>query len=52
MTDMPITDIAFQSGFNTLPSFCRAFKKYTTYSPSDYKKLRIKTHENSDGENI
>ena len=52
MTDMPITDIAFQSGFNTLPSFCRAFKKYTSYSPSDYKKLKIKTLENSDGENI
>lgn len=52
MTDMPITDIAFQSGFNTLPSFCRAFKKYTTYSPSDYKKLRIKTLENPHGESI
>ena len=38
ITDMPITDIAFQTGFNTLPSFCRTFKKYTNYSPSDYKK--------------
>ncbi len=39
MGDTAITDIAFQSGFNTLPSFCRAFKKYTGYSPSEYKKL-------------
>lgn len=45
MTDTSITDIAFQSGFNTLPSFCRAFKKYTKYSPSEYKKLRISTFE-------
>ncbi len=52
MTDTPITDIAFQSGFNTLPSFCRAFKKYTTYSPSEYKKLRSTTQENSDGDAI
>ncbi len=37
--DEAITEIAFQSGFNTLPSFCRAFKKYTGYSPSEYKKL-------------
>lgn len=38
-TDIPITEIAFQTGFNTLPSFCRTFKKYKNYSPSDYKKL-------------
>lgn len=45
MQDYPITDIAFQSGFNTLPSFSRAFKKYTNYSPSEYKKLRKETIE-------
>ena len=28
VTEKPITDIAFQTGFNTLPSFCRAFKKW------------------------
>ena len=39
--DMPVTDIAFRTGFNNLPSFCRTFKKYTNYSPSEYKKLRI-----------
>jgi AraC-like DNA-binding protein len=48
-TDMQVTDIAFHTGFNNLPSFCRTFKKYTNYSPSEYKKLRIseelKTHK-------
>ena len=39
--DMQVTDIAFRTGFNNLPSFCRTFKKYTNYSPSEYKKLRI-----------
>lgn len=47
VTDTPITEIAFQSGFNTLPSFCRAFKKITNYSPSEYKKLRLSTVENN-----
>lgn len=48
-TDMPITDIAFQTGFNTLPSFCRAFKKYTDCSPSEYKKLSVSSNtENHD----
>lgn len=41
MKDISITDIAFQTGFNTLPSFCRAFKKYTSHSPSEYKKIRL-----------
>lgn len=46
LTDMSVTEIAFQTGFNTLPSFCRTFKKYTSYSPSEYKKLRLSTIEN------
>ena len=45
ISDMPITEVAFQSGFNTLPSFCRAFKKYTAYSPTEYKKLRLSTEQ-------
>lgn len=45
VTEKPITDIAFQTGFNTLPSFCRAFKKYTNYSPSEYKKLRLSSND-------
>ncbi|MBO4863949.1 MAG: helix-turn-helix transcriptional regulator [Eubacterium sp.] len=44
-TDMPITDIAFQTGFNTLPSFCRTFKKYKEYSPSEYKRIFLNTKE-------
>ena len=47
LTDMSVTEIAFQIGFNTLPSFCRTFKKYTNYSPSEYKKLRLATLEDN-----
>jgi AraC-like DNA-binding protein len=36
-TDMSVTDIAFQSGFNNLTSFCRCFKTHTGYSPSEYR---------------
>lgn len=42
-TDMslPITDIAFQSGFNNLTTFNRCFNKYTGCSPTEYRnKLR------------
>ncbi|MDD6136194.1 MAG: AraC family transcriptional regulator [Lachnospiraceae bacterium] len=37
--DLSITDIAFQTGFNNLTSFCRCFKKYAGTSPSEYRKL-------------
>ncbi|MCR5598123.1 MAG: AraC family transcriptional regulator [Lachnospiraceae bacterium] len=47
LTDISVTEIAFQTGFNTLPSFCRTFKKYTNYSPSEYKKLRLATLEDN-----
>ncbi len=36
-TDIPITDIAFQTGFNNLTTFCRCFKKVTNCSPSEYR---------------
>ncbi len=40
--DMPITDIAFQTGFNNLTTFCRCFKKVTNCSPSEYRnKFRV-----------
>lgn len=40
--DIPITDIAFQTGFNNLTTFCRCFKKITNCSPSEYRnKFRI-----------
>ena len=35
--DIPITDIAFQTGFNNLTTFCRCFKKVTNCSPSEYR---------------
>ena len=36
-TDASITSIAFQTGFNNSTSFTRCFKKYTNYSPSEYR---------------
>lgn len=39
--NLPITDIAFQTGFNNLTSFSRCFNKYTSCSPTEYRnKLR------------
>ena len=37
LTNIPVTDVAFQTGFNNLTTFCRCFKKYTGYSPSSFK---------------
>lgn len=34
-----VTDIAFQTGFNSLSTFCRCFKKYTRLSPTEYRSL-------------
>lgn len=42
-TNTSITDIAFQTGFNSLSSFCRCFKKYTDLSPSQYRDLYVKS---------
>lgn len=36
-TDVSITNAAFQSGFNNLTTFCRCFKKFTDFSPSEYR---------------
>lgn len=36
-SDISITEISMQSGFNNITSFCRAFKKITNYSPTEYK---------------
>jgi AraC-like DNA-binding protein len=38
---MPITDIAFHSGFNSIQTFNRVFKSLTGFTPRDYR------HENS-----
>lgn len=38
---LPVTDIAFQIGFNNLTTFSRCFNKYTGCSPTEYRnKLR------------
>ena len=34
---LPVTDIAFQTGFNNLTSFHRCFSKYTNCSPTEYR---------------
>ena len=36
-TDIPITEIAFQTGFNNLTTFCRCFKKCANCSPTEYR---------------
>lgn len=37
-TQLPITEICFASGFNTLPHFERAFKKRFQFPPREYRK--------------
>ena len=39
-TEIPIIDIAFMTGYRTLPSFITAFKKKTGYSPGSFKKIQ------------
>ena len=38
-SDLSITDISEQVGFNTLRTFNRAFSKQTGFSPTEYRKL-------------
>ncbi len=38
-TNLSVTDIAFQTGFNNTTSFNRCFKKYTNCSPNQYRSL-------------
>lgn len=35
--DYPVTDVCFQLGFESIPSFSKLFKNYTGQSPRDYK---------------
>ena len=37
-TDMKVTDIAFQTGFNDIKFFYDVFKKITGKTPGDYRK--------------
>lgn len=46
--EMSITEIALNSGFNSISSFNRAFRRVTGYSPSAYRKRTIqKKNSNS-----
>ncbi len=37
LKNIPVTDVAFQTGFNNLTTFCRCFKKYMNCSPTQFK---------------
>jgi AraC-like DNA-binding protein len=37
-SEMPVTDIAFSSGFNSLQTFNRVFKALTGFTPGDYRR--------------
>jgi len=39
-TDLPIKSIIEESGFRSLAYFSRTFRKYTSYSPVEYRKFR------------
>lgn len=39
-TDYSMGEIIEQAGFSTVAYFCRVFKKYTTYTPSEFRKKR------------
>lgn len=41
--DMPISEVAYQMGFNTICYFNRIFLKHTGMSPNAYRKLKKKT---------
>jgi LacI family transcriptional regulator len=36
-TDLPLSQVARQSGFLTLPHFCRVFKRETSFSPTQFR---------------
>ena len=38
-----ITDIAVACGFHDHSSFCKIFKRYESYTPSNYRQLREKS---------
>ncbi len=42
-TDIPVSDVALQSGFDNLSMFSFIFKKHTDLSPSEYRKRNTAT---------
>jgi len=43
--DLSVTEICFESGFNSLTTFNRVFKKQNKITPSEYQKRYIKLHQ-------
>ncbi len=43
--DVKITDVAYESGFNSLSNFMRAFKQREGLSPKNYRGKKLKTTE-------
>ena len=43
-TNISVTEIAFQTGFNNLSTFCRTFKKYVNCSPTEYRNTCLSSH--------
>lgn len=46
-TDMSVTDICFQVGFNDVPYFSRVFKRKTGVTPSHFKKNALSVWQHS-----
>lgn len=44
ITDMPITDVAYESGFKSIRSFNNTFKKLAGISPSEYRRAQPSAH--------
>ena len=40
-TDKDVQSIGYECGFNNIPNFFRQFKKQTTYSPNEYRKIHL-----------
>jgi len=41
-TEKSLTEIAFESGFNSLNTFCRSFKKHFSVTPSQYRSRQMR----------
>jgi transcriptional regulator GlxA family with amidase domain len=52
LKNIPITDVAFQTGFNNLTTFCRCFKKIVGCPPTQFKIRYEHDEERSLAENI
>ena len=40
-TNCPLTEIIQYTGFKSTPNFCRMFKKYTSFTPEEFRKSRV-----------